>query len=186
MKKTYLSILFVLICMFITTGSYVYAEVCKACRTNDGVICLQRGPCQPASDALEQAARDCRSGGPSMYEPVTKQAFLDIFSQVLRLDRELPGAIEQLSSEKRYELESRLLAERGINTFIGTNPEDPFTREELIAALKSVSIEDDLGLSTGLSSQSFNLHNEKLVVYDPVLYVDEGKGFELWQVCGAG
>lgn len=181
MKKIYLGILFILICMFIATSSYVYAEVCRSCRANDGVICLERGPCEPASDALEDAARDCRSGGPSMYEPVTRLTFLDIFSQVLRLDRELPGAMEQLSSEQRYELESRLLAEKGINIFIGTNPEDPFTREELIATLKSVSIEDDLGLSTGLSNQAFNLHNEKLVVYDPVLYIDEGRGFEAWE-----
>jgi len=181
MKKIYLSTLFIFLSIFVITGNCAYAEVCKTCRTNDGVICLERGPCEPASDALEQAARDCRSGGPSMYEPVTKLVFLDIFSQVLRLDRELPGVIEQLSYKQRYELESKLLAEKGINTFMGTNPEDPFTREELTATLKSVNIEDDLGLSTGLSNQSFSLHNEKLVVYDPVLYVDEGNGFELWE-----
>ncbi len=181
MKKTYLSVLFVFLSIFVIAGNYVYAEACKACRTNDGVICLERKPCQSASDALEQAARDCRSGGSSMYEPVAKLVFLDIFSQVLRLDRELPGVLEQLSYKQRYELESRLLAEKGINAFMGTNPEDSFTREELITVLKSVSIEDDLGLSTGLSNQAFSLHNEKLVVYDPVLYIDEGKGVELWK-----
>jgi hypothetical protein len=99
----------------------------------------------------------------------------------LRIDRELPGAISQLSDKQRYELESRLVAEKGINMFIGTNPGAPLTREELVNILKSVEIEDDLGLSTGLANQSFNLNNEKLVVYDPALYVDEGKGFESWE-----
>jgi len=190
MKKVYLSVLFSISCIFVIV-SEIHAEapdtkfptgVCKSnCTANEGVICLERGPCEPPNDALENAARECREGGPSMYEPVTKLTFLDIFSQVLRIDRDLPGAIDQLSYKQRYELESRLLAEKGINIFAGTNPEDSFTREELITTLKSVNIEDDLGLSTGLQNQSFNLHNEKLVVYSPVLYVDEGRGFELWQ-----
>nr|MBU1327574.1 hypothetical protein [Candidatus Omnitrophota bacterium] len=183
MKKRYLLILFFIIC--ITGKAYAWKApvgVCKTnCRASEGVICLERKPCEPVNNALEEAARDCRAGGPSMYENVTKSTFLDIFSQALRIDRELPGAISQLSDEQRYELESRLLAGKGIDMFIGANPKDPFTRDELIAILKSVSIEDDLGLSTGLSNQTFNLNNEKLVVYDPVLYVDEGKGFELWQ-----
>ena len=189
MKKSYLPVLLSIICIFIIAGE-VYAEAdtkvpmgaCKTnCRANEGVICLERGPCEPANDALETAARECREAGPGMYEPVTKLTFLDIFSQVLRIDRDLPGAIDQLSYKQRYELESRLLAEKGINIFVGANPEDSFSREELVSTLKSVDIEDDLGLSTGLQNQSFNLHNEKLVVYDPALYVDEGKGFELWQ-----
>jgi len=63
MKKVYLSALFVFLSISVIAGNYAYAETC---RTNDGVICLERRLCQPASDALEQAARDCRSGGPSM------------------------------------------------------------------------------------------------------------------------
>ncbi len=183
MKKSYLLILFFIICII----GKAYAEkvpvgICKTnCRANEGVICLERKPCEPINNALEEAARDCRTGGPGMYENVTKLTFLDIFSQVLRIDRELPGTISQLSDKQRYELESRLLAGKGINMFVGTNPEDPLTRKELTTTLKSVSIEDDLGFSAGLSNQTFNLNNEKLVVYDPVLYVDEGKGFELWQ-----
>jgi len=181
MNKRYLSGLLAFICLAAACGQ-AYAGVCKTnCRANEGVVCLERKPCEPANDALEEAARDCRVvGGPAMYEPVTKLTFLDIYSQVLRLDRDLPGVISQLSDEQRYELESRLLAEKGINMFIGTNPKDQLTREELKAILSSVTIEDDLGLSTGLANQSFGLHNEKLVVYDPVLYVDEGRGFELW------
>lgn len=183
MKKSYLLILFFIVCII----GKAYAEkapvgICKTnCRANEGVICLERKPCEPINNALEDAARDCRLGGPSMYENVTKLTFLDIFSQVLRIDRELPGTLSQLSDKQRYELESRLLAGKGINMFVGANPKEPFTRDELIVVLKSVGIEDDLGLSTGLSNQAFNLNNEKLVVYDPVLYVDEGKGFELWQ-----
>ncbi|MDP2920951.1 MAG: hypothetical protein Q8O12_01090 [Candidatus Omnitrophota bacterium] len=189
MKKIQMLSVVSVICTFVI-ASVVYAEVpdtkvlagvCKSnCRANEGVICLERGPCEPANDMLEEAARDCRKGGPAMYEPVTKLTFLDIYSQVLRLDRDLPGVISQLSDEQRYELESRLLAEKGIDTFMGTNPNDPLTRKELKATLSSVTIEDDLGVSTGLASQVFNLHNEKLVVYDPVLYVDEGNGYELW------
>jgi len=182
MKKVYLLSIFCIFYIGLIAINEACAGVCKTgCRANEGVICLERGPCEPANDALENAARECREGGPSMYEPVTKLTFLDIFSQVLRLDRDLPGTIDNLSYRQRYELESRLLAGKGIDMFVGTNPEDYFTRDELIAALKPVNIEDDLGLSTGLESQSFDLHNEKLVVYDPALYVDEGRGFELWQ-----
>ncbi len=167
--------------IFITCETYA-AGICKTnCRANEGVICLERKPCEPVNNALEEAARDCRLGGPSMYENVTKLTFLDIFSQVLRIDGELPGTISQLSDKQRYELESRLLAGKGINMFVKTNPEEPLTRDELITILKPVSIEDDIGLSAGLPNQTFNLNNEKLVVYDPGLYVDEGKGFELWQ-----
>jgi len=180
MKKSYLSILFILLFIYAMAHD-AYAGVCKTCRVSEGVVCLERGPCQPANDVLAEAARDCRSGGPSIYESVTKSTFLDIFSQVLRVDRELPGVISQLSDKQRYELETWLLAEKGINNFIGTNSEDPLTREELVSILKLVNIEDDFGFSTGLTNQSFNLNNEKLVMYDPVLYVDEGKGFELWE-----
>lgn len=183
MKKRYLLILFFIIC--ITGKAYAGKApvgICKTnCRVNEGVICLERKPCEPINNALEEAARDCRAGGPSMYENVTKLTFLDIFSQILRIDRELPGTLSQLSDEQRYELESRLLAGKGINMFVGANPKEPFTRDELIVVLKSVGVEDDLGLSTGMVNQSFNLNNENLVVYDPVLYVDEGKGFEIWQ-----
>ena len=183
MKKISILMLFAVSCIFYMAGfAYAGAGVCKTnCRASEGVICLERGPCAPANNALEEAARDCRSGGPSMYEPVSKLTFLDIFSQVLRVDRELPGAIDQVSDKQRYELEARLLAEKGMNMFVGTNPDDPLTRNELTTALKSVSIEDNLGFSTGLPNQSFALNNEKLVVYDPVLYVDEGKGFEIWE-----
>ena len=178
MKKSYLSMLFILFIIYATAYD-AYAAICKTnCRTGEGVVCLERGPCEPVNNALEDAARDCRAGGPSMYEPVNKLTFLDIFSQVLKVNRELSG---QLSDKQRYEMESRLLAEKGINNFIGTNPEDPFTRNELMSILKPVKIEDNLGFSTGLANQSFNLNNEKLVVYDPMVYVDGGKGFELWQ-----
>ena len=183
MKKRSILMLFAFSCMFYMAG-FVYAEagVCKTnCRAHEGVICLERGPCEPANDALADAARKCREGGPAVYEPVTRLTFLDILSQVLRLDRELPGAISQLSDNQRYEIESRLLAEKGINMFAGSRPEDFLTRENLTDVLKTVSIEDNLGLSTGLPNQSFGLNNEKLVVYDPILYVDEGKGFEIWE-----
>ena len=189
MKKAYLSVLFSISCIFIIV-SEIYAEVsdvkfptgvCKTnCRASEGVICLERGPCEPANDALLEAARDCRVGGPAMSEPVNKLVFLDIFSQVLRIDRELPGVISQLSDKQRYELESKLLAEKGMNMFIGTNPADSMTRNDLTSALESVNIEDNLGVSTGFANQELSLNNEKLVVYNPVLYVDEGKGFEMW------
>lgn len=182
MKKTYLSALVVFLCAVGLAGEAYAAAECKTeCRVNEGVICLERGPCEPANYILLEAAKDCRAGAPGMYEPVTKLTFLDIFSQVIRLDREIPGTLDQLSNEQRYELESRLAAEKGIAIFIGTNPESPLRRQELASILKPVDIEDDLGFSTGLAEQSFNLNNEKLVVYDPALYVDEGKGFELWE-----
>src|SRR3989338_6405994 len=194
MKKRYLSILkrdcfaslamtiiaFILV-VFAVAGEAHAAAECKACRVDEGVICIKRGPCEPINTVLLEAARDCRAGGPGTYEPVTKLAFLDIFSQVVRLDREMPGVTSQLSDEQRYELESRLAAEKGISVFINTNPQNPLTRKELVSILKPVDIEDDMGFSTGLADQSFNLNNEKLVVYDPALYVDEGKGFELWE-----
>jgi hypothetical protein len=181
MRKVNLLGVFFIICVCFITNE-AYAEICKTnCRANEGVICLERGPCAPANNVLEEAARDCRAGGTAMYEPVSKLTFLDIFSQVLRLDRELPDVISQLSDKQRYELESKLLAEKGMNMFVGTNPKDPVTRNDLTTALKSVDIEDNLGLSTGLENQAFSLNNEKMSVYDPVLYVNEGKGFEAWE-----
>lgn len=181
MKKRYL-LLGVFLCIwFISENGY--AVLCKTkCRVNEGVICVERGPCQPANDVLLEAARDCREiGGPGMYEPVTKLTFLDIFSQVLRIDRELPDTLGQLNDAQRYEMEARFMAEKGVDIFAGTDPDSSLTRKELISILKPVTIEDDLGLSTGLANQSFELHNEKLVVYDPVLYVDDGKAPKIWQ-----
>jgi len=181
LKFRWAPLLFSFVCICFISGQ-AYAGVCKtSCRANEGVICLERGPCEPPNNALLEAARDCREAGPAMYEPVTRLTFLDMFSQVLRIDRELPGTVNQLSDKQRYELEARLMAEKGIDIFAATNSGDPLTRDELVSILKGVDIEDNLGLSTGLANQVFNLHNEKLVVYDPILYVDGGMGFEAWQ-----
>jgi hypothetical protein len=156
-----------------------YSEVCKAnCRADEGVLCLKRGPCEPVNDLLLKAAKECREGGPAKYAPITRLFFIDMFSQVIHL----PGSTgQQLTDIERYELEAGLLAQKGTEVFIGLNPGDPLTRKELITVLKDAKIEDELGVSTGLENQGFNLNNDKFAVYDLALYVDEGNGFGLWE-----
>jgi len=181
MKKSNI-ILFTGVILILIIPKQIFADVCKTdCRTDEGVICLKRGPCESVNDLLLKAAKECREGGPARYSPITRIAFVDILSQVLRLDNDIPVDIGKLSDKERYGLEAKLLAQKGLGIFIGLNPGDPLTRDELISVLKEAKIEEGLGFSTGFADQSFDLNNEKFVVYDPKLYIDEGKGFELWE-----
>lgn len=158
------------------------ADVCKVkCRTEEGVICLERGPCEPINDLLLKAAKECRDGGPVRYVPMTRLSFVDILSQVIRLDRELPQNLDKLSDKERYNREAELLAGRGIGIFVGKNALDPLGRDELATVLKEVTIKEDLGYSSGLTNQAFELANDGFVIYDVTLYADEGKGFETWE-----
>ena len=160
-----------------TTG-----DVCRVrCRLDEGVICLERGPCEPVNEALLKAAKECREDPTTRYLPVTKLLFVDIVSQIIRLDKEFPENIDKLEDEQRYALETNLLKDKGIGIFVGTKPLSPLTREELAEVLKEVAIEKDLGFSTGLANQIFDLRNEEFIVYDVELYIDKGKGFELWE-----
>ena len=65
------------------------ADVCRTrCRIDGGVICLERGPCAPENEYLLKTAKDCREEPVAKYMPITKLLFLDILSQVVRLDKE--------------------------------------------------------------------------------------------------
>lgn len=157
-------------------------DVCEVkCRLDEGVICLERGPCEPNNEALLKAAKECRENPAAKYTSATKLLFVDILAQILRLERELPGTIDNLNDEERYIIETRLLSGKGIDIFVDTEPLSPLTREELAAVLKNVTVEKNLGFSSGLADQVFDLKNEEFVIYDVELYVDEGNGFQLWE-----
>jgi len=180
MKKIIYLIMIVGVMFFATQASA--ADVCRIrCRTNEGAICLERGPCEPVNEFLLRAARHCREGGSAKYAPVTKLLFVDILFQVLRLDNELPQGIADIEDDKRYIIETTLLKDKGIDVFAGTDPSDFLTRDELARLLKIVTIEEGLGYSTGLAEQDFELSNSELVIYSAEVYVDEGDGFELWE-----
>ncbi|MFA4992162.1 MAG: hypothetical protein WC569_06250, partial [Candidatus Omnitrophota bacterium] len=181
MKKIILTSGLVLAAFFLVV-SYAGADICKTdCRTGEGVICLERGPCQPISDILLKAAKECRDGGTAKYAPIKKLLFVDVLSEVLRLTAGFYGQAAELTDQQRYELETNLLAQKGLGMFTGTDPQDNLTREELAAVLKDVVMEKDFGLSSGLSGQTFELDNEKFVIYDVKFFVDEGNGFEEWE-----
>lgn len=166
-----------------TVDTETKADICKIrCRTDEGIICLERGSCEPINAFLLRAAKNCRENVSSRYAPISRLLFVDIFSQLIRLDRELPSHMENLKDEERYALEARLLAEKGIDIFVDTDPLDPLTRKELAVILRDITIEKDLGYSTGLREQSFDLNNEAFVIYNVKIYVDEGSGFELWEM----
>ena len=168
--------------IFFTVQPLNAANVCKIkCRTNEGAICLERGPCEPINEFLLRAARHCREGGAVRYSPITKLLFVDILFQALRLDNELPQGIADIEDDKRYIIETTLLNDKGIDMFMNTNPSDPITRDELARVLQIVTIEEELGYSSGLAEQSFELTSSELVLYNAEVYVDEGKGFELWE-----
>ncbi|MBU1006743.1 MAG: hypothetical protein KKH08_04040 [Candidatus Omnitrophica bacterium] len=165
-----------------TVPLYAEGGACKAeCRVDEGVICLERGPCEPENEFLLNAAKECREDKTAKYTPVTKLLFVDILSQIIRLDRELSGKLDTLTNEERYIMEAKLLEYKGIDTFAGKDPLSSLTREELAEVLEGVTMEQEIGLSSGLPNQMFDLNNEKFVVYDVEIYVDEGRGFELWE-----
>ncbi len=179
-----LYLLLVISIIFFNSGElFASADICKVnCRTRDGLICLERGPCEPVNDLLLETAERCRKESKARYEPVTKLVFVDILSNVIRLDRELPqDRIAQMTDEERYKVETKLLKDKGIEIFWGTEPKEPLTREELAEVLKNVTIEKNLGFSSGLADQLIELENEEFVLYDMELYVDEGDGYELWE-----
>jgi len=155
------------------------ADVCKVCRPK-GMVCLERGPCEPINEFMIRAADKCRADKNVQNLAMSKLAFVDILSQVIRFDREFPQ-IYTLNDEERYVVETRLLSEKGIDIFTETNPFEPLTREELAGVLKGVVIEENLGYSSGLADQGFKLSNFEYIIYDAKLYVDEGKGPELWE-----
>ncbi|MBU3910982.1 MAG: hypothetical protein KKD90_00165 [Candidatus Omnitrophica bacterium] len=171
---------FVFLGVILFTIDISLAGACKVkCGTQEGVICLKRGPCEPANDLLLEAAKKCKEGGPVKYIPMARLSFVDILFQVLRLDRELPS-MDNLTDIDRYNMESRLLSGRGIGIFSGKNTMDPLTREEFATVLKGITVEKNLGYSSGLANQVFGLANDGLVIYEAKFYVDEGKGFEEW------
>jgi len=157
-------------------------DVCRAnCRTNEGVICLERGPCEPVNKFLLEAARECRENPSARFLPATKLVFADILFLILRLDKEIPmDKVEHLDENGRYAIEAKALKDKGIDIFVDTNPLSPVAREDLANVLKNVPVERGLGLSTGLPNQMFDLKNERFGIYDLEIYVDEGNGYELW------
>ncbi|MBU1147431.1 MAG: hypothetical protein KKD11_03685 [Candidatus Omnitrophica bacterium] len=158
------------------------ADVCRTrCRIDEGVICLERDPCAPENEYLLKTAKDCREEPVAKYMPITKLLFVDILSQVIRLDKEFAQNVDRLTDEERYILKAELLERKGIDIFVGTKPLSPLTREELAAVLKNITIEKYLGLSSGLPGQMFDLKNDEFIVYDVEIYADEGKGFEAWE-----
>ncbi|MFC1620960.1 hypothetical protein ACFL2G_01520 [Candidatus Omnitrophota bacterium] len=158
------------------------ADVCRVrCRVDEGVICLERDPCAPDNEYLLEAAKNCREEAIAKYMPITKLLFVDILSQVIRLDKEFAQNVDRLSDEERYILKAELLKNKGIDIFAGTKPLSPLTREEMALVLKNITVEKYLGLSSGLPNQMFDLKNDEFIVYDVEVYVDEGKGFELWE-----
>jgi len=160
------------------TASPSSGDVCRArCRLNEGLICLERGPCEPINEFLLKATEECRNNPASKYMPITRLLFVDILSRILRLDQELPN-IDSLSDEERYILETRLLSDKGIDVFVDTKPLSPITREELANILKDVTVEQDLGFSSGLANQTFDLKNEEFIVYEVMVYVDD----EAWEI----
>ena len=180
MKKVIYLVLIIGVMFF--TVQPLNAEVCEIrCMTNEGAICLERGPCEPINEFLLRAARHCREGGAVRYSPITKLLFVDILFQTLRLDSELPQGIADIEDDKRYIIETTLLNDKGMDVFAGTNPLDPLTRDELAKVLQIVTIEENLGYSSGLAEQAFELTSSELVIYNAEVYVDEGKGFELWE-----
>ncbi len=163
-------------------GSLSSGDVCKArCRVDEGLICLERGPCEPINEFLLEAAEECRKNPVAKYMPITNLLFVDIMSRILRLDKELPN-IEKLTDEERYLLETRLLNDKGIDMFLDTDPLSPFTRDVLADILKDVTVEQNLGFSNGLADQFFDLKNEEFIVYEVMVYVDEGQGFQPWEI----
>ncbi len=158
------------------------ADVCRTrCRVDEGVICLERDPCAPENEYLLKAAKDCREEPVAKYMPIAKLLFVDILSEVIRLDKEFAQNVHRLSDEERYILKAELLDRKGIDMFVGTKPLSPLTREELATVLKNITVEKYLGLSSGLPDQMFDLKNDEFIVYDVEVYADEGKGFELWE-----
>lgn len=172
---------FVFLGAILFTINISLADICRVKReTQEGIACLERGPCEPVNSLLLEAAKKCKEGGPVKYIPVTRLSFVDILSQVLRLDRELPG-MDNLTDIDRYNMESGILSDKGIDIFSGKNALDPLTRDEFASALKDITAEESLGYSSGLGNQVFDLANDGLVIYDAKFYVDEGKDFEEWE-----
>ena len=157
-------------------------NVCKVRHMADeGIICLERGSCEPIDRFLLRAAKGCRVKAPGQFMPITRLAFVDIFSHLLRLDREFPQGWKDLTDEIRYKLGVKALKEKGIGVFNDKAPAGSLTREELASVLQTATIKKDLGFSTGLPGQRFDLKNDGFVIYDLKLYVDEGNGFKLWE-----
>ncbi|MBU1061431.1 MAG: hypothetical protein KJ957_03410 [Candidatus Omnitrophica bacterium] len=177
-----------IICTIVLIGAIFFmiapaeGDVCKVkCRTEEGIICIERGPCEPINEFLLRAARHCRETTPALSTTISKLLFVDILSRVIRLDKEFPQDIAKLNDEARYDLEVKLLSEKGMDIFTGTNPFAPLTREELVDILKDAPVEKDLGYSNGLANQTFELENDEFIIYHATVYIDEGSGFEVWE-----
>ena len=123
MKKIIYITFLIVTFFFIITPSE--ADVCKVeCETEERVVCLERGPCEPINEFLLKAVRECRKADPSRFLPITKLLFVDIFTRFIRLDKEFPQNIDRLKDSERYDLEAKLLAEKDIKIFVGTDPFD--------------------------------------------------------------
>lgn len=191
MRKVFNIVGLMIFAFYITTSSALAAnsetsnaDICRPrCMVDEGYVCLERGPCEPINDFLLKAAEECRVNPTSKYMPITKLLFVDILSQIIRIDREFPeGKLDSLTEEQRYLVKTRLLADKGIDIFVDTKPLSPLTREELAEVLKEVTIEKDLGFSSGLADQGFDLRNAEFVVYDLNVYVDDGSGATAWEM----
>ncbi len=157
-----------------------FAAVCKeGCEIEGITFCLHRKPCEPINEALIKAAKICRERGLESSRPITRLLFVDIFTRVLRLEKEFPEDIGEKSDEERYAIETQVLAKRDIAVLLDTRAKDPLTKEELTEVLKKVIIEDSI-VSNGNKNQTFELRNSGFEVYDMNLFVDEGSGERLW------
>lgn len=112
--------------------------------------------------------------------PLTKANFVDLYIKTMNLGRMLPADINRLSTAELYRLQTELLSKRGITVFIGTEPDELLTRQELGAILYYMPVDELLGLSSGKPDQVFELKNAGFEIYDLHLFVNEGAGYEEW------
>ncbi len=179
MKRLILAVI-VFCLMFDRFTGRAFAVVCKeGCEIEGVTLCLHREPCEPINEALIKATKVCRERVLESFRPIDRLLFVDILTRVLRLEKELPPDIEALNDGERYNIEAQVLAKRDIKTFLNTMPKDPLTKEELTEVLKKVAIEEFI-ISNGKKGQLLELKNASLIIYDIRLFVDEGKGEELW------
>ena len=66
-------------------------DVCEVkCRLDEGVICLERGPCEPNNEALLKAAKECRENPAAKYTSATKLLSIISITSSLRISTSFP------------------------------------------------------------------------------------------------
>lgn len=103
-------------------------------------VSFGREPNEPVNEFLLQVLQECRESAGAKYMPISRLSFVDIVSQIIRLDREFPPDIDKLSDQDRYKVKAELLSGKGIDIFLNTNPFSPLTLSELGVVLKNVTL----------------------------------------------